>query len=519
MNNMNPFMKYLTDESKTLIQFYDGIIKKNKPLFDKIDKIINHEKNEKNESTTYNEFQKYIYELLQSNISLNNDDKLHATTYKNHDNTYIKVLNYAYENHFKHNRYIDPDIKEYISLSKNPVQHAKCNLIVYKLDLFESSDKQLVINFFIYEDITPSLTTYLNEKVMNILLLVKVLQTITSHNCSHNELSLYIFMTPFKRTINNCLKEEKEVKGEKEVLSAKNVNGGFCYGCTERGEVFIMRKQEWFKVLCHELIHNYGVDTYIWDFMKRSSSARTSESRIYKKFINNFNLSKNINQKNANIGLQECLVEFWGEFFNNSLFAFKISKTFAQYITAFDKLHTYEIVQSSLQVCKILNYNAMTFKSLLSKNTRKTKNIRHTKRPQNQTQKHIVPKNINNTKQKTSLFNNYQERTHIFSYYILKLFLIFDYKQFINSNISLTKQANDFILNFEPSLQNMQLFMNYMVNKGNKGNNTLYKLMQVANHEIILACKKLAKIKQTQDSPDDKIAMFSINLRMSCCEW
>ena len=61
--------------------------------------------------------------------------------------------------------------------------------------------------------------------------------------------------------------------------------------------------------------------------------------------------------------------------------------------------------------------------------------------------------------------------------------------------------------------------MNYMVNKGNKGNNTLYKLMQVANHEIILACKKLAKIKQTQDSPDDKIAMFSINLRMSCCEW
>ena len=81
------------------------------------------------------------------------------------------------------------------------------------------------------------------------------------------------------------------------------------------------------------------------------------------------------------------------------------------------------------------------------------------------------------------------------------------------------KQANNFILNFEPSLQNMQLFMNYMVNKGNKGNNTLYKLMQLANQEIITACKKLTKNHHSQDSPDDKIAMFSINLRMSCCEW
>jgi hypothetical protein len=47
---MIPFIKYLTDESKTLIQFYDGIIKKNKPLFDKIDKIVNHENHENHDN-------------------------------------------------------------------------------------------------------------------------------------------------------------------------------------------------------------------------------------------------------------------------------------------------------------------------------------------------------------------------------------------------------------------------------------------------------------------------------------
>lgn len=332
-------------------------------------------------------------------------------------------------------------------------------------------------------------------------------------------------MTPFKRTIQNCL------EGEKEVLSAKNVNGGFCYGCTEKGEVFIMRKQEWFKVLCHELIHNYGVDTYIWEFITRSSNKGSSESRIYSKFISNFNLSKNINQQNGNIGLQECLVEFWGEFFNNSLFAFKISKTFAQYITAFDKLHTYEIIHSLFQACKILKYNSMTFESLLSKNMRKTKKMRHAKGNRNKKvtqrlqrlKKHI---HTNHPKQKKHILNEYKERTHVFSYYILKLFLIFDYKQFINSNISLTKQAdNSFILNFESSLQNMQLFMNYIRtivnkgNKGNKGNNTLYKLMRIANQENNLACKKLTNNEQSPNSAHDEIAMFSINLRMSCCEW
>ena len=124
-------MQNLTDESKTLIQFYDAIIGKNKTLFNKIGS-----KNQKNqESTTYNKFKKYIYELLQNNISLIKKDELRATTYKRHDNTYTKTLNYAHENHFKHNNYIDPNIKEYINLSKNPELDANCNLIVYKLDL------------------------------------------------------------------------------------------------------------------------------------------------------------------------------------------------------------------------------------------------------------------------------------------------------------------------------------------------------------------------------------------------
>ena len=43
---------------------------------------------------------------------------------------------------------------------------------------------------------------------------------------------------------------------------------------------------------------------------------------------------------------------------------------------------------------------------------------------------------------------------------MLKLFLLFDYKEFINSQISVTGER---VLLFNKSLENMQKFFNYMV--------------------------------------------------------
>ena len=132
----------------------------------------------------------------------------------------------------------------------------------------------------------------------------------------------------------------------------------------------------------------------------------------------------------------------------------------------------------------------MTFESLLSKNIRKTKKMRHTKGARNKKGTQRLQKHIKHPKQKKNILNEYKERTHVFSYYILKLFLIFDYKHFINSHISLTKQAdNSFILNFESSLQNMQLFLNYIRTIVNIGNTHYINLCELLIGRIISRAK------------------------------
>ena len=401
-------MLNLSKDSTILFNYYDEILK-------------NSDKNllfipDNKKSSLYIDFQKHIYDILDNIYDILGKD-LHAIhtlrkVYDNNTREYKRLIENVYKKHFSNNSYIDNKIKEYI-------RNKPGSLVIYQLPF---KDKTITINLIKYSKISPKQLKHFDKLVKNMMAQIYLINYLTRNNtCSKNSLNIYLFLTPFKRELE---------KSREKVLGAFNANGGFCYGCVSNGEIVVYRQEEFFKVFSHELVHNYGVDTYIWDFMAQVKVKNTKEYLIYNKFLANFNLSRE-----NNLGIQESLVEFWAEFFNNVIYSFVYSKNcnlstykqeFRFYIQVFETVMKFEIIHSFLQTTKILSHNRLNYIDILSTNNKSV----------------------------------YREKTHIFSYYIFKLYILFGYKEFINSQISVTREN---ILFFNKSLQNMQKLFNYII--------------------------------------------------------
>ena len=434
----------LTYNSNLMIKFYNMILKYYKNF-----KII--ENNSKN--SNYERFHSYIYKKLNNiynsiKLDYNNFNyAIYRTIVNNNTSMYNNTLTNIYEKYLLHNRYVSNNIKDFI---KNEKTKNSSKLLIYKLPY---KNTYININFFTYnENIDKnSINNNYDKSVTNILLLINLIVLLSGNNnihsnniCSKDGFNITFFNTPFLRTLND---------DNNNVLGAKNVNGGFCFGCQNVGNIIIYRKEECFKVFTHEMIHNMGVDQYFFDFMNLAKNKQSNEYKIYNNFIKNYNISNEINNNNYNIGLQECFVEFWGEFFNNALTSFLYANTcilstntnkFQIYKNFFTKIIQFEYIHNYYQVYKILNFNNMSYNDLIIKNI---KNI----------------KNINQTNYDNMVFNKYKEDTHVFSYYILKLFLLIDYEGFINSGISLSIIDNIYNINFLQTNNNMNNFFAFLL--------------------------------------------------------
>jgi len=401
-------MLNLSKDSTFLFNYYDELLKKS----DK--NLLFIPDNKKN--SLYIDFQKHIYDILDNIYDILGKD-LHTihnlrTVYDNNTREYKRLIRNVYNKHFSNNPYIDNNIKEYI-------RNKPGSLITYQLPF---KDKTITINLIKYSKISPKQLKNFDNLVKNMMAQIYLINHLTKNNtCSEDSLNVYLFLTPFKRELE---------KSQEKVLGASNANGGFCYGCVSNGDIVVYRQEEVFKVFSHELVHNFGVDGYIWQFMTQVKVKNTKEYLIYNKFLDNFNIGRE-----NNIGIQESLVEFWGEFFNNAIYSFVYSKScnlstykqeFKFYTQVFETVMKFEIIHSFLQTAKIISHNRLNYIDILSTNNNKPV---------------------------------YKENTHIFSYYILKLYILFGYKEFINSQISLTRENRLF---FNNSLQNMQKFFNYM---------------------------------------------------------
>ena len=380
----------LSDESEKLLINYKNL---------KYKLNFNYKDSEKTSiNAFYFQFQKFILNRL---ITVHNEvsktylqSKLsnYRNIYIDSSKIYNQIIGNVLNEHLKNNRYIDNNIINYIikfqllNETKNKTKNKtkkidkkreKSYLLKYEIPY----EKTFInINFILYEKdaLSKQLVEKYDNKVYDILKIIHLIIILSNNNlinkkdfeiCSRDGLNIFIFLTPFLREINI---------ESNDILGARNANGGFCYRCNNEGNIIVFRSQEYFKVLIHELIHNFGIDSHIFDFKKEIYKTNSDENKLYKNFINNFNLSREINDGTFDIGIQECIVEFWAKFLNNSLFSFnyilknlthtdninniplniknagQFNKIYKIYISIFTSVFELEILHNTLQCVKIL---------------------------------------------------------------------------------------------------------------------------------------------------------------------
>ena len=439
-------MLKISNESKFLIDYYDK----------KLDLNIPNKKSNELEN-----LHKHIYDKLDFIYGFLNKDlcniKNFRKIYNDDEREYKKLLGNAYKKHFADNPYIDTAIKEFIF-------NTPATFLVYTLPY---KNKIINIKFVEYSKISQSYLSNLDKIVKNMLAQIYLVSQLSINDlCSKDGFSVIIFMSPYKRKLE---------KKQGDILGAKNVNGGFCYGCKSKGEIIVYRKEEFFKVFSHELIHNFGVDTNMWKFMAAAKVNNSKEYKIYNKFVDNYSLDGE-----NDIVPQEALVEFWGVFLNNTIYSYVYSNncnlsTHKQKLKIFKemfkKIMEFEITHSLLQTTKILQHNNISYLDILSN----SKDI------------------------------SYRENTHIFSYYVLKLFLLYNYSAFINTNIT---TSNGKSIYFQKSLVNMEEFFNYL-NAVSNSKSLMDNLKYMEKHYIFLKSQKKSR----------EIKYLISNLRMSMLEY
>uniref|UniRef100_A0A6C0AY37 Peptidase M1 membrane alanine aminopeptidase domain-containing protein n=1 Tax=viral metagenome TaxID=1070528 RepID=A0A6C0AY37_9ZZZZ len=203
------------------------------------------------------------------------------------------------------------EIKNYI---KSKIKH----MTRYKTQI---NSRDVVINIysrdFSYND---------SEMIYKILLIINVLSLYTSKECSKN-LHINIFLTPFKKML---------PKKSSDILGPINVNSGFSTsGCINSGKITIYREEEWFKVLIHELFHNFNLDFATMNINKWKD-----------KMLDIFDIQSEYN-------IYETYCETWARILNVAIISFMKSQDKKNFFFNFNSYMQLEKIYSLIQANKI----------------------------------------------------------------------------------------------------------------------------------------------------------------------
>ena len=238
-------------------------------------------------------------------------------------------------------------------------QHVKNCIGYYKITA-KYKERHITIYFVIMniEDLDLDIQFYSTTILAYIIFCSKM----APDDCSKN-LSIYIYLTHFK----------KELHKHDKVISTKNVNSGVTYSCSRNNEVCVYRKEEFIKVVFHELIHSLGIDEDMFQ-----------QSKFKNEMNNLFHLSTTGNYF-------EAYTEFMAVNFYIYFTSFFLTNTLEECYKLSNTLLHNEVYFSMFQLNKVLSHNGLSYNDLLAnKNT-----------------------------------DLYRENTNVFSYYVLKTILLY----------------------------------------------------------------------------------------------
>mgnify|MGYP000273897166 CR=1 FL=1 len=162
----------------------------------------------------------------------------------------------------------------------------KKKIYTYRSDINNSNTK-IYIKFYVSEYSKINITKQ-KQMLKKILLLINFLFLYKSNNTINN-LTIHIHMSKHKKFL---------PKNNTEILNQNNVNTAVTYACAKEGECIIYRKEEWFKVLIHELMHSLCLDF-------SSSNYNSLKKKIHSIF-----------PVNSTFYISETYAEFWATILN-----------------------------------------------------------------------------------------------------------------------------------------------------------------------------------------------------------
>lgn len=361
-------------------------------------------------------FLKYLFSKINHYNKINNlyerlnikktslSKKQSIELYKNNRNSY-----------FINNKYIPYNIIKYIDNNIHTLRVYNYNIINNILDY----KYNINVYFILFKDSKISVK-FMDKTISFIVLAFNIINTLTNNNnnnCSKDKINIYIYFTPIKRIIDNDNYEN--------VLDEKHSNGGFCYGCVQKQNIVIYRREDFYKTLIHELVHNFAVDEPLINNISSKESI---------KFIKSiFNIDIVTDDNKFNYAINESYTEFWACLIHTSIFSYYNSNKYNEFKTHFLNFINLEIAHSLVQFQKILTINNLQYNNIIYNNSNDNRS------------------------------NYYKENTHVFSYYILKTLLLYNYIDIINTGIFFSSKFNpnnniNIIFNFK----NICLYQKYL---------------------------------------------------------
>jgi len=234
-------------------------------------------------------------------------------------------------------------------------------------------------------------------------------------------INIYIYLT----------KKMKLLPKNNAVLDTIHINTAFTTVCSKKNnEIYIYRKEEWFKVLIHESFHSFGLDF-----------ASMDDENNNKQMFSIFPIK-------CDLRLYETYTETWAEMINVIFVSVNSYSCNERYINMhklkeiIEKNMYNEIIFSMFQCAKVLHHNNLKYRELYEKSNES-----------------IIKR------------MNYKENTNVFSYYIVKAILIYHYNDFIE-----WCYANNGSIRFEQNEKNIYSFIHFI--KSNYKSNAFLRTMQ-----------------------------------------
>jgi hypothetical protein len=168
------------------------------------------------------------------------------------------------------------------------------------------------------------------------------------------------------------------------VIDREHVNTAFTTSCQPEIEIHIFREEEWFKVFIHECFHCFGLD-----FSGMSGASRGD--RVIKGY---FGLNPAFDLR-----IYEAYTETWAEIVHTLMhsFLYSRSRSWENVFRHFAKSLKVEQAFSAFQCCKVLAHNGLSYRDICGRS-----------------------------------MGRYNEKSNVFSYYILKSALLYHTGDFID---------------------------------------------------------------------------------------